>query len=85
MTLDSYVKGPNNTICREWVWKGLPLGSGQESGPGFVRTHTKVGLDCIAKPYIDVVRKVWTEPRPCIVLGLKPMEKPSTQKKNYKF
>ena len=22
MTLGSYVKGPNNMICREWVWKG---------------------------------------------------------------
>ena len=46
-------------ICREWVWKALPLGAGQGSDPGFMRTHTKVGLDCIAEPYIDVVRKVW--------------------------
>ena len=29
--------------------------------------------------------KFWTEPRPCMVLGLKLMGKPSTQKKNYKF
>ena len=29
--------------------------------------------------------KFWTEPRPYMVLGLKPMGKPSTQKKNYKF
>ena len=29
--------------------------------------------------------KFWTEPRPCMVLGLKPMGKPSTKKnKNYK-
>ena len=55
MTLGSYVMGPNNMICREWVWKGLPLGAGQRSGPDFMRAHTKVGLDCIAKPYIDVV------------------------------
>ena len=46
-------------ICREWVWKGLPLGAGQGSDPGFMRTHTKVGWDCIAEPYVDVVRKVW--------------------------
>ena len=25
-------------------------------------------------------KKYWTEPRPCMVLGLKPMGKPSTQK-----
>ena len=32
--------------------------------------------------------KFWTEPRPCMVLGLKPMGKPSKKKKgekNYKF
>ena len=27
--------------------------------------------------------KYWTEPRPCIVLGLKPMGKPSTKNFNY--
>ena len=59
MTLGSYINGPNNMICREWVWKGLPLGTGQGSDPGFMRTHTKVGWDCIAEPYVDVVRKVW--------------------------
>ena len=58
MTLGSYVKGPNNMICREWVWKGLPLGAGRGSDLGFMRTHTKVGWDCIAEPYIDVVRKI---------------------------
>ena len=25
ITLGSYMKGPNNTICREWVWKGKTL------------------------------------------------------------
>ena len=55
MTLGLYVKGPNNTICRAWDWKGMPLGAGQGSGPSFMRTHTKVGLDCIAEPYLDVV------------------------------
>ena len=29
--------------------------------------------------------KFWTEPRPCMVLGLKPIGKPSTYKKNLKF
>ena len=58
MTLGLYVKGSNNMICREWVWKGLPLGAGYRSGPGFMRAHTKIGLDCIVEPYIDVVRKV---------------------------
>ena len=33
----------------------MPLGAGQRSGPGFMRAHTKVGLDCIVEPYIDVV------------------------------
>jgi len=55
MTLGSYVKGPNNVICREWVWKSLPLGDRQWSGPGFMRAPTKVGLDCIVELYIDVV------------------------------
>ena len=57
--MGSYIKDPNNMISREWVWKGLPLGAGQGSDPGFMRTHTKVSLDCITEPYIDVVRKVW--------------------------
>ena len=52
-------------ICREWVWKGLPLGAGQRTGPGFMRAYTKVGLDYIAEPYIDVVWKVW-------LLGISP-------------
>ena len=55
MTLGLYVKGPNNMICREWVWKGIPLGARQGSGPGSTRTHTEVGLDYIAEPYLDVV------------------------------
>ena len=58
MTSGSYVKGPNNMICRKWVWKGLPLGAGQGSDPGFMRTHTKVSWDCVAEPYVDVVREV---------------------------
>ena len=28
--------------------------------------------------------KCWTEPRPCMVLGLKPMGKPNIKNKNYK-
>ena len=55
MTLGSYVKDPNNMICREWVWKGLLLGAGYQSGPGRMRAHTEIGLDCIAKPCTDVV------------------------------
>ena len=35
MTLGSYIKGPNSMICREWVWKGLPLGAGQGFDPDF--------------------------------------------------
>ena len=65
MTLGSYVKGPNNMICREWVWKGLPLDAGLRSGPDFMRAHIKVGSDCIAKPYIDIVWRVW-------LLGISP-------------
>ena len=44
MTLGSYVKGLNNMICREWVWKGMILDAGQWPGPDFMRAHTKVGL-----------------------------------------
>ena len=35
MALGSCVKGPNNMICRERVWKGLPLGAGQGFDPDF--------------------------------------------------
>ena len=55
MTLGSYIEGSNNMICREWVWKGMPLGTGQGFGPGLMRNHTKVCLDFIAEPYLDVV------------------------------
>ena len=58
LTLGSCVKGPNNMICREWVWKVLSLGAGFGSGPGFVSDHTKMSLDCIAEPCINVVWKV---------------------------
>ena len=44
MTLGSYIKGPNNMICREWVWKGMTLDAGQWPGPDFMRAHAKVGL-----------------------------------------
>ena len=44
MTLGSYVKGPNNMICREWVWKGMTWDAGQWPGSDFMRAHIKVGL-----------------------------------------
>ena len=28
MTLGSHVMGPNNVICREWVWKAYPWSPG---------------------------------------------------------
>ena len=59
MILGSHIEGLNNIICRAWVWKGLPLGAGLRSGPDFMRAHIKVGSDCIAKPYIDIVWRVW--------------------------
>ena len=64
MTLGSCAKCPNNMICREWVWKGLPLDARLRSGPWsldgglvmiFMEAHTKVGLACMAKPYTDEV------------------------------
>ena len=67
MMLGSYVKGPNNTVCREWVWKGLPLDTGLWSGPWsldgglvmiFMEAHTKVGLTRIARLYLDVAWRV---------------------------
>ena len=54
MTLGSYVKGLNNMICREWVWKGMILDAGQWPGPDFMRAHTKVGLARIAELYINI-------------------------------
>ena len=65
MTLGSYVMGPNNMICREWIWKGLPLNARHRSGPGFMRAHIKTDLDCITEPYIDVVWNGW-------LLGISP-------------
>ena len=33
----------------------------------------------------EKIIKFWTEPRPCMVHGLKPMGKPSTKNKSHKF
>jgi len=65
MTLGSCVKDPNNTICREWVWKGMLVNTGQRFGPGFTRANTKAGLDSMTEPYIDMVWEIW-------LLGISP-------------
>ena len=65
MMLGSCVMDPNNMICREWVWKGWILVVGQRLVRIFMGAHTKVDLACIAKPYVDVVQKVW-------LLGISP-------------
>ena len=66
MTLGSCVKGPNNMICRKWVWKKAcywVLGRGLIRI--FMEAHVEVNLACRAKPYMDGVWKV------CL-LGLSP-------------
>ena len=55
MTLGSYVKGPNNMICREWDRKAGPWSLGNGLVRIFMEAHTKVDLACVAKPYTDVV------------------------------
>ena len=50
MTLGSCVKGPDNTIYREWVLKGLSLGAGI-----FMEIHEKVNLACRARSYMEGV------------------------------
>ena len=55
MTLGSYVKGPNNIIHREWARKAGPWSLDGGLVMIFMEAHTKVGLACIARPYIDVV------------------------------
>ena len=58
MTLGSCVKGPDNMICREWVWKKAchwVLGRGLIRI--FMEAHVKVNLACRAKPYMDGVCK----------------------------
>ena len=48
-------RGPNNTICRKWVWKGWTLVVGQRFLVKiFMEAHTKMGLARRAKPYADV-------------------------------
>ena len=60
MTLGSYIKGlyikgPNNIIHREWDRKAGPWSLEGGLVMVFMQAHTKVGLACIAKLYIDVV------------------------------
>ena len=77
MTLDSCVKGPDNMICREWVWKKAchwVLGRGLIRM--FMEAHVKVNLACRAKPYMDGVCKV------CF-LGLSPSGISSSPAGNY--
>ena len=59
MTLSSYIKGPNNIIHRKWDRKAEPWSLEGGLVMVFMQAHTKVGSDYIAKPYIDVVWKVW--------------------------
>ena len=58
MTLGSYVKGPNNIIHREWARKAGPWSLDGGLVVIFVEAHTKVGLAKIARPHIDVARRV---------------------------
>ena len=58
LTLGSYVKGPNNMICRVWVWKAGPWSPDSGLIRIFMDAHTKVGLAWIAEPYIDAARRV---------------------------
>ena len=53
---------------------------GQNQGLVWSSDPSLWGNQLLTKQY-----KFWTEPRPCMVLGLKPMGKPSTHRKNYKF
>ena len=50
--------------------------SGQNQGLAWSSDSSLWGNQVLKKNY-----KFWTEPRPCMVLGLKPMGKPSTQEK----
>ena len=44
MTLGSYVKDPNNMICKEWAGKGRTLGTGERCDLGFYRSSYMGGL-----------------------------------------
>ena len=39
--LGSYIKGPNNKICRAWVWQARPWSPGSGSGGSGHRTSSK--------------------------------------------
>ena len=52
-------------ICREWDRKARPWSLGNGLVRIFMEANTKMDLACIAKPYMDVVWKVW-------LLGINP-------------
>ena len=58
MTLDSYVKGPNNIIHREWARKDGPWSMDGGLVVIFMEAYTKVGLARIARLHIGVTRRV---------------------------
>ena len=58
MTLGPYVKGPNNTIYREWARKAGPWSLDGGLVVIFMEAHMKVGLARIARLHIGVARRV---------------------------
>ena len=58
MTLGSYVKGPNNIICRVWAWKAGPWSPDSGLVEIFMEAYTRVDLAWLAKPYIDATCRV---------------------------
>ena len=52
MTLDSYVKGPNNVICKEWAWKAEPWSQVSGLVVVFMEAYICADLAWLAKPSI---------------------------------
>ena len=65
MTLDSYVKGPNNIICRVWAWKAWPWSLDSGLVVVFMEAHMRVDLAWLTKPFFSVTYGVFVlGPRP---------------------
>ena len=58
MTLGSYVKSPNNIICRVWAWKAGPWVLVSGLVVVFMEAYMRVDLAWLAKPSVGAACRV---------------------------
>ena len=58
MIVGSYVRGPNNTICRAWGWKARPWSPDSGLIVAFMEVYMKVDLAGLAKPSVGAACRV---------------------------